>query len=112
MRSFGSALSSAQTGFPAILPARSQSARSTPLIASNMKPPLWPRTRIVAYIRSQSAEIRSVVPSNSSRSSAGHSRWVMMLHATSGASGACASPQPTRPLANSTRTSAVSKFSE
>jgi hypothetical protein len=109
---FGAAVSRLATGLSASFPARSQSAISTPLIASSMKPPECPRTRIVAYIRSQSAAILSGEPSNSSSTTAGRNKCSAIVQATSGASGACASPQPTRPFESSTRTSAVSKFTE
>ena len=83
---------------------------STPLMASSMKPPVWPRTRIVEYMRSHSRAISAGVPPNGSPSTAGRSSRSTMAQETSGASGACASPQATRPSLAVRRTKAVSKW--
>jgi hypothetical protein len=90
------------------LPVASQSAQSTALIASSMKPPVCPRSRIASYIRCQSTST-SV---GSAPSTSGASRRLTIVAATSGPTGACASPTPTIPASVVSRTIVVSRLSE
>ena len=104
--------SSVETGHPCSLPARSQSARSTPLIASSMKPPVWPRTRIVEYIPVPESLNRGTIPAevlafkHPCKNIDNHRRR------NSRSNRSRASPHPTVPSSSVTLTRVVSMNSE